>query len=455
MLFAVTQKAATGGPPVVELLRDGRYAVYAELGAGAQGETLSAVDRREGRPVAVKRFRIRGARSWKDVELAEREARVLARLAHPALPRYVEHFEADGCLYLVMERVEGEPLAALRARGERFDEATVVRYLHDASAVLDYLHSQSPPVIHRDLKPGNVLRRADGSFAFVDFGAVRDSLRPEGGSTVVGTFGYMAPEQFQGRATPATDVYSVGATALALLTGCEPEQLPHRGLSLDVHAALGPRANPRLVRLLERLLEPDPDRRPSALAPLLGELRPPPTPTAHARAGGPGARAASADAGGPRRERRHARWSDANQPHGPRRRQRRRRAQRDADPEEFPLALGLLGLGLLRWLLAIVFGRLVPQVLDASGALTGPDAARTRARVAAVERSLGAKLARLEARLSGEPPPTEEAAPSSPAPRYRAPTPSEPRARVATLDVEGEEIGETPPTTIRSEDRRR
>ena len=79
--------------PSAEVLGNGRYVISGTLGAGSQGETLEAVDKREGRPVAIKRFTIRGAKSWKDVELAEREARVLSSLDHPALPRYIEHFE--------------------------------------------------------------------------------------------------------------------------------------------------------------------------------------------------------------------------------------------------------------------------------------------------------------------------------------------------------------------------
>lgn len=252
-----------------ERVKGGRFVLLGVLGEGAQGRTFDGVDAREGRPVAIKRFDVRGAHAWKDVELAEREARVLRSLSHPKLPRYVDHFEEGGALYLVMEKIEGESLAHLRQRAASLDEADVWRLLRDASDVLDYLHGRAPPVIHRDLKPGNVLRRPDGSFAFVDFGAVRDKLRPEGGSTVVGTFGYMAPEQFQGRALPASDVYAVGATALSVLTGVEPEHLPHKGLALDVRAALRGRASERLAAVLERMLDPDPDRRASRIAPLL------------------------------------------------------------------------------------------------------------------------------------------------------------------------------------------
>jgi hypothetical protein len=253
-------------------LRDGRFVVLEPLGEGAQAQTFDGVDKREGQRVAIKRFDVRGARTWKEMELAEREAQVLQSLTHPKLPRYIDHFEHDGALYLVMEKIEGESLASIRRRGVVFTEAEVVRFLSDAAEILDYLHRRAPPVIHRDLKPGNVIRRPDGSFAFVDFGSVRDKLRPEGGSTVVGTFGYMAPEQFQGRAFPASDVYGIGATALSMLTGAEPETLPHRGLALDVRAALANAGGHPVARVLERLLDPDPDKRAHRIAPLLGEL---------------------------------------------------------------------------------------------------------------------------------------------------------------------------------------
>jgi serine/threonine protein kinase len=255
---------------MAETLRDGRYTIVRVLGEGSQASTFEATDARDGKSVAVKRFAVRNAKVWKEVELAEREARVLASLSHPKLPAYVEHFEEKGALYLVMERIAGVSLSEFRRRGAVFREEDAIRLLEEASGVLAYLHSRTPPIIHRDLKPGNVIRRPDGSFAFVDFGAVRDKLREEGGSTIVGTFGYMAPEQFQGRALPQSDVYAVGATVLWMLTGDEPENLPHKGLKIDVPAALGKRASPTLVAILSRMLEPDPETRPRSIAPLLG-----------------------------------------------------------------------------------------------------------------------------------------------------------------------------------------
>jgi Protein kinase domain len=245
-------------------LCNGRFVVTRTLGRGAQAATLEAVDKANGRLVALKCFVVRTAQSWKDVELAEREAKVLSELQHPLLPQYVTHFEEGGSLYLAMELIEGRPVQELRGGG-RLSQSEVVALLKDTAATLDYLHSRSPPIIHRDIKPRNIIRRADGRFVLVDFGSVRDKLQPEGGSTVVGTFGYMAPEQFQGRAMPASDTYAAAATALSLLTGEEPERLPHKGLALDVTRALAGSTDPQLESLLKSALDPDPDKR-SALS---------------------------------------------------------------------------------------------------------------------------------------------------------------------------------------------
>jgi tRNA A-37 threonylcarbamoyl transferase component Bud32 len=316
-------ESATG--PTTETLAQGRYVIVGSLGAGSQAETLEAVDKREGRPVAIKRFTLRGAKSWKDVELAEREASVLASLQHPSLPRYVEHFEENGALYLVMEKVEGESLAARRKRGQSLGPDQVLRFLRDAAECLRYLHGHAPPIVHRDIKPGNVILRPDGSYCLVDFGSVRDRLKPEGGSTVVGTFGFMAPEQFQGRAAPGSDVYAVGATAISLVTGREPEDLPHKGLGIDVEAALRGQVDRRLIAALRSMLEPDPDRRASSVDAALraaGLADPQETVTASRRP------SAASDVQSAHRERHRQRFDEVQEQHRQHRSDREERRAR-------------------------------------------------------------------------------------------------------------------------------
>ena len=112
-----------------EPLNNGRYVRQGVLGEGSQGVTYTATDRETDRVVAIKRFDVRGARSWKDVELAEREVRVLSSLDHPLVPRYIDRFEEDGALYLVMEKIDGETLDAIVRREGPLPEAEVRRFL--------------------------------------------------------------------------------------------------------------------------------------------------------------------------------------------------------------------------------------------------------------------------------------------------------------------------------------
>jgi len=254
-------------------VKGGRYALLRRLGQGSQAETFLAVDKGQGAEVAIKRFDVREAKTWKDVELAEREAIVLRSLSHPNLPAYRDHFEEDGRLYLVTQYVPGVDLGELLRSGGRLSQPELLELTGTLADILGYLASRIPVVVHRDIKPRNIIRTPEGRFVLVDFGSVRDGLRTEGGSTVAGTFGYMAPEQFQGRALPATDVYGVGVTLLSLLTGSAPERFQHRGLEIDLAATLGPAAHPAWVRFLAPLLDPNPERRAADIRPFFGRLK--------------------------------------------------------------------------------------------------------------------------------------------------------------------------------------
>jgi serine/threonine protein kinase len=252
------------GPAGEERERAERYQLGEPLGQGGQGRTFRSVDSLTGRTVAVKRIQLGGGGGWKAFDLFERECQVLRSLEHPAIPRYLDSFaiEEEGRYFLVMELVEGETLRKLLLEKQTLSEAQLWNILHQALEILDYLHGRGPPVIHRDLKPANLIRRPDGRLALVDFGGVRVALQPEGGSTMIGSFGYMAPEQLHGEATPGTDLYALGATLAALASGTEADKLPHQGLKIDLGAVLP--ASP-LRELLSRLLEPDPTNRPGSV----------------------------------------------------------------------------------------------------------------------------------------------------------------------------------------------
>ncbi len=242
----------------------GRWRLGPRVGGGSQGELFLARDDSKGKrgetdPVVVKRLTPRG--TWKSFELFEREAKVLSQLRHAGVPRYLATIEEPpGTFNLVMERAPGEDLRAL-AKRRRLSEFELRDVLVRTLEILDYIHTRQPAVVHRDIKPSNIVRAPDGKIALVDFGGVLDAARDKGGSTIVGTFGYMAPEQLHGRATPATDIYALGATIVALAGGVEPEDVPRKGLMMDLAKHL-PATDPGLRQALIAMTDPDPDKRP-------------------------------------------------------------------------------------------------------------------------------------------------------------------------------------------------
>ncbi|MFO0745368.1 MAG: serine/threonine-protein kinase [Myxococcota bacterium] len=248
---------------VAALVSDtGPWVIEAPLGRGGQGTTFRAHHAETGRVVALKRFRLAEADGWKAHDLFVRECETLRALEHPSIPRFVDSGESgDGTLWLAMDMAPGEPLSDAVKAGRPLDQATLEDLALQILAVLEYLHSRLPPVVHRDLKPANLVVGPDGWVALVDFGSVRTALRPDGGSTMVGTFGYLAPEQLHGEATAATDLYSLGMTLAALATGIDAASLPRKGLRLDLERLV---PDGRLRELILALTAPDPADRPQS-----------------------------------------------------------------------------------------------------------------------------------------------------------------------------------------------
>lgn len=239
---------------------DGRYRILRRLGQGSSGTTYAAEVLATGQTIALKALSLRGLQDWKKIELFEREARILKTLNHPAIPQYIDFFQVDTVdnrwFYLAQDLAAGTSLADWVEAGGRVDEAEARRIAAEVLEVLVYLHGLSPPVIHRDIKPQNIIRRDDGHIYLVDFGAVqtvyRNSLSQ--GSTVVGTYGYMAPEQFRGQAVPATDLYSLGATLLFLLTHQSPADLPQERLRINFRPYVS--VSPAFADWLDQLIDP-------------------------------------------------------------------------------------------------------------------------------------------------------------------------------------------------------
>jgi eukaryotic-like serine/threonine-protein kinase len=236
-----------------------RYEVLKQLGQGTFGRTLLARDVESDQTVALKVLDGRGA-DWKAYELFEREAQVLRGLRHQGIPQVYHavkaEYEGTPASILVMEYVEGTSLAEIIADKRPLAGTEVMHILLELLGILEYLHGRVPPVLHRDIKPANIILRPSGFPALVDFGSVRHvHLGPdESGSTVAGTYGYMPYEQYMGQASPASDLYALGATLLHLLTGRPPREFMGEEGRIQVPGSLP--GDPRLQAILARLLRP-------------------------------------------------------------------------------------------------------------------------------------------------------------------------------------------------------
>ncbi|CAK0784475.1 hypothetical protein CVIRNUC_007679 [Coccomyxa viridis] len=262
----------------------GKYKVQGVMGRGSNGVTYRA-EGPDGQVVAVKALSLRRMTDWKQLELFEREAQTLETLQHPGIPKYIDYLsedtEKDRGFFLVQELAEGRSLAQMVQEGWRADEREVARIAEEVLAILEYLGQRRPAVTHRDVKAENIVLEggaAGGRVYLVDFGGVQaaaagDAL--QAGSTIIGTYGYMAPEQFRGQATPASDLYGLGGTLLFLLSGKPPSSFPQDRLRIDFRDVL--EVGEQLGAMIEGLLEPLVEDRLSAkdaLRILRGEISP-------------------------------------------------------------------------------------------------------------------------------------------------------------------------------------
>lgn len=237
-----------------------RYEIEALLGQGESALTYSARRLSDGTAVVIRELHFDRISHWKSYELFERELKALSRLQHSALPSLLEHFELkEGgrhCFYLVSRRIEADNLAVRLRQGWRPLESEIRQLADQLLAILEFLQRQSPPLIHRDIKPSNLLLDKTGKLYLIDFGSVKEAFRPTGGggSTVIGSYGYMAPEQALGQAVPASDLYAAGATLIHLLTGHPPSELAHQGLQIQFSNQA--RCSRQLLIWLEKMVAP-------------------------------------------------------------------------------------------------------------------------------------------------------------------------------------------------------
>lgn len=263
----------------------GRYRILHPLGEGGFGVTYKAVDQdtfdspcvvKRLRPLSTDPYTLATAR-----KLFEREAKVLNRLNHfDQVPRLLAHFEQDQDFYLVQEFVAGHDLSQELIPGKPLSEAEVLKLLWDILEILRHVHAHQ--IVHRDIKPANLMRRdADGKLVLIDFGAVKEVGRLVSHApgqtqlaTVIGSVGYMAPEQLNGKPQPCSDLYSVGVLAIQALTGRPPHKIrddPRTGQLIWRDLV---QVSEELAEILDRLICPHWQERFQSAAEVLEALRP-------------------------------------------------------------------------------------------------------------------------------------------------------------------------------------
>ena len=246
-----------------ETVLQGRYRIVRQLGQGGMGAVYEAIDLRLDTVVALKETLFTDEKLRKQFE---REARLLARLHHQALPRVSDHFTEGEGQFLVMQYIPGEDLFEMQTRRQSaFPQSDVLRWADQLCDALDYLHTQDPQIIHRDIKPQNLKLTSRGQVILLDFGLAKGSA---GLLTAVTTsasiFGYTpnyAPlEQVQGLGTDArSDIYSLAATLYHLLTNVKPpDALSRAGAVVNGMAdplvpadEVAPQVSPAVAHVLE------------------------------------------------------------------------------------------------------------------------------------------------------------------------------------------------------------
>lgn len=219
-----------------ETILQGRYRIVRQLGQGGMGAVYEAIDQRLDTTVALKETLFSDERLRKQFE---REARLLARLHHPALPRVSDHFSEGDGQFLVMQYIAGDDLSEkmIRRRGP-FPADQVLTWADQLLDALDYLHTQDPQIVHRDIKPQNLKLTPRGQIILLDFGLAKgqagDISRITTAASIFGyTPNYAPLEQIQGLGTDArSDLYALGATLYHLMTGVKPPDALTRAAAL-------------------------------------------------------------------------------------------------------------------------------------------------------------------------------------------------------------------------------
>lgn len=212
---------------------DGKYEILKQIGKGGMSKVYLAMDKRLNKQWAVKEIRKKGKNEDNEIMVQGliAEANLMKNLDHPALPRIVDIIQTKETIYIIMDYIEGETLNTILKEYGVQSQELVIDWAKQLCGVLHYLHTRTPAIIYRDMKPGNVMLSPDGNIKLIDFGIAREYKEEQLQDTInLGTKGYAAPEQFNGKGqTDArTDIYCLGVTLYHLLTGKNPCEPPYQ-----------------------------------------------------------------------------------------------------------------------------------------------------------------------------------------------------------------------------------
>ncbi|WP_035765584.1 serine/threonine-protein kinase [Butyrivibrio sp. NC2002] len=253
---------------------DKKYKILNVIGQGGMSTVYLAMNERAGKSWAIKEIRKEGVSDYRVIKQSLiTEVSLLRNLSHPYIPTIADVIDKEDSIVIVMDYIEGNNLKKALDEYGSFSEEYVIEWAKQLCDVLMYLHTRTPKIIYRDLKPGNIMLRPDGSICLIDFGTAREYKEQGKDDTIcLGTRGYAAPEQFGGlgQTDERTDIYCLGTTMYHLLTGHNPSEPPYE---IKPIRQWNPDFSQGLERIILKCTEPNPENRYSSCEEVLYDLK--------------------------------------------------------------------------------------------------------------------------------------------------------------------------------------
>ncbi len=254
-------------------LVDGKYKILNKVGQGGMSVVYLAMNEKANKQWAVKEVRKDGVLDFESVRQGlVAETDILKKLSHPNLPSIIDVIDTDDSFIIIMDYIQGNSLnRALEEFGAQPQEL-VIDWAKQLCDVLGYLHSRTPAIVYRDMKPANVMLKPDGNVTLIDFGTAREYKEKNlADTTCLGTVGYAAPEQFggMGQTDARTDIYCLGATLYHLVTGMNPCEPPYE---IKPIREINPTLSSGLERIILKCTQRNPEDRYQSCAELMYAL---------------------------------------------------------------------------------------------------------------------------------------------------------------------------------------